>query len=272
MRAIAVILLAAGMALAADKPPAAEPSTTSRTVYYKASDVIPIPTEIRYTTIIEFPKSEKIAGAPICGDKDNWVIETEANILLVKPGEAGLQTNVNVVMESGNVYSFLVREVSKQPGTKADLKVFVKLSDDDMVAATNGKPMFVSADTVGAYKTEAQTARQELAEVRKHDQEQAAQEKQRVQQQMESGIKHDYEWDQHGKAADTFKVRAIYELNGFTIIEANPQEAPSLYEIKDGKPSLVQYTLLNGKYQCPKIIDEGFLRVGKEKLTFKRSS
>jgi hypothetical protein len=42
--------------------------------------------------------------------------------------------------------------------------------------------------------------------------------------------------------------------------------------VKDGKPSLVHYDFADGLYTVPKILDAGYLAVGKQKLTFTRTS
>jgi hypothetical protein len=42
--------------------------------------------------------------------------------------------------------------------------------------------------------------------------------------------------------------------------------------VKDGKPSLVQFELKAGRYIIPKILDEGYLRVGKAELKFHRET
>ena len=48
---------------------------------------------------------------------------------------------------------------------------------------------------------------------------------------------------------------------------AHPAEAPALYEVKDSKPSLIQFEMRpDGLYFVPKILDTVYLQVGKEKL------
>ena len=67
-----------------------------------------------------------------------------------------------------------------------------------------------------------------------------------------------------------FNVRVMYHDDKFTYIQARPEETPSLYEIKDRKPSLVQFDYKDGVYTVGKILDRGYLVVGKEKLGFVR--
>ncbi len=40
--------------------------------------------------------------------------------------------------------------------------------------------------------------------------------------------------------------------------------------MKDGKPNLINFELANGVYVIPKIVDQGYLAVGKKKLAFER--
>jgi hypothetical protein len=38
----------------------------------------------------------------------------------------------------------------------------------------------------------------------------------------------------------------------FTHIQARPDEPPALYELKDGKPDLIQFEFRDGTYSAPK--------------------
>jgi type IV secretion system protein VirB9 len=40
--------------------------------------------------------------------------------------------------------------------------------------------------------------------------------------------------------------------------------------MKDGKPNLISFQVENGVYIAPKIVDSGYLTVGKKKLAFAR--
>ncbi len=64
-----------------------------------------------------------------------------------------------------------------------------------------------------------------------------------------------------------FNVEAIWHDDKFTYIRAHPVEAPALYEIKDGKPNLIQFEMrADGLYFVPKILDLAYLQIGKQKL------
>jgi type IV secretion system protein VirB9 len=40
--------------------------------------------------------------------------------------------------------------------------------------------------------------------------------------------------------------------------------------MKDGKPNLINFQLENGVYIIPKVIDSGYMAIGKKKITFAR--
>lgn len=195
-----------------------------------------------------------------CGDKTFWAVNTSGHFAFVKPlgDRAGEHTNINLITTAGNVYTLLVREVSKEPNAHADLKLFLEQADDSAVVAMQ-HPLYVKADVVSELKKQLDAQQQELASTKATAAVKAAKE-----------IRNDYTW-KHGREAETFGLRAIYHDAKFSYIEADSQEAPAVYEVKDGKDSLVQYTLEGGRYVIPKIIDHGYLRVGKMKLEFQRN-
>ena len=67
-----------------------------------------------------------------------------------------------------------------------------------------------------------------------------------------------------------FDIQSIYHDDRFTYIKTNAPEKFSVYEMKDGKPNLVTYDLREGTYIIPKIIDSGYVELGKKKMEFTR--
>ena len=59
-----------------------------------------------------------------------------------------------------------------------------------------------------------------------------------------------------------FDVTAIFHDDKFTYIQANPEETPALYEVKDGKANLIHFQFRSGTYVVDKILDNGYLAVG----------
>ena len=82
-------------------------------------------------------------------------------------------------------------------------------------------------------------------------------------------LQFDYPLDSKA-AREPFLVSAIYHDDAFTYIKCAAREKPALYEIKDGKPNLISFQVENGVYIAPKIIDSGYLAIGKKKLRFTR--
>jgi type IV secretion system protein VirB9 len=65
-----------------------------------------------------------------------------------------------------------------------------------------------------------------------------------------------------------FLVRSIWHDGQFTYIKADASELPALYEVQDGKPSLVNFQVQQGTYVVPKVLDQGYLALGKARLAF----
>lgn len=235
-----------------DMPPAA------RVVQYSDRDVIAVNAKLHYTTLIILPKNEQILDFT-CGDKEFWVINGNQNFAYVKPAKAGARTNLNLVTASGNVYSFMLAEVSETPKAEVDLKLFVEPRDPNMQAAAGAAPKFVSAQAVEDYRRQVETAKEEVRQA-----------KQSAQTAIDSGIsrfvsnvRFPYRFEAGKKP---FFVRAMYHDDKFTYIQARPEETPTLYEIKDGKPNLVNFSYKDGVYVVDKILDQGYLAIGKRKL------
>jgi hypothetical protein len=67
-----------------------------------------------------------------------------------------------------------------------------------------------------------------------------------------------------------FDIQSIYHDDKFTYIKTNAPEKFSVYEMKDGKPNLVTYDLREGTYIIPKIMNSGYVELGKKKMEFTR--
>ena len=67
-----------------------------------------------------------------------------------------------------------------------------------------------------------------------------------------------------------FFVTAIYTDGTFTYIKSDAQELPALYEVRDGTPNLVNFQVEHGVYVVAKILENGYLSIGKQTLAFQR--
>src|SRR5207249_9295512 len=103
-------------------------------------------------------------------DKEYWVINGSQNLAYVKTAKAGAQTNLNLVAASGNIYSFVLTEVTEAPGIGPDLKVFIEPSGPSMVDAAGSSPKFVSAREVEDYKQQVEMAKEETRKLKEASQ------------------------------------------------------------------------------------------------------
>jgi type IV secretion system protein VirB9 len=221
-----------------------------------ASDrsLISLQTRLRYTTMIVLPEGEEILDV-ICGDKDFWVISSTHNIAHVKPAKEGAATNMNLVTASGAVYSFLLTE--KGGTSTPDLKVYVNADPN----APSSKPKYYSAAQVEDLQAELAEAKSAVDAANRRATESIA----AYQQQYPSKLRFVYGVQRYAKP---FLVRSIWNDGQFTFIKADATELPALYEIKDGKPSLVNFQVQDGTYVVPKVLDKGYLAIGKERFDF----
>lgn len=227
-------------------------ATGIREVSASERSVIPLQTRLRYTTMIVLPDQEEILDV-ICGDRDFWVISATQNIAHVKPAKEGAATNLNLVTSSGSVYSFLLSEKNGSP----DLKVYV--SSDE--STHTGKRKYYSASQVEALEAELRAARTAVETAgRRADEAIAA-----YRQEYPTRLQFTYGSLKYEKP---FLVRSIWHDGQFTYIKADASELPALYEMQDGKPSLVNFQVQQGTYVVPKVLDEGYLALGKARLAF----
>lgn len=246
-------------------PPKPEP-LSAKVVAYSEKDVIPVNAKIRFSTLIVLPKQEQILDFT-CGDKEFWIVNGSQNFAYVKPAKAGSRTNLNLITASGNVYSFLITEISEVAGGEPDLKVFVEPEDESILSAAGAQPRFVTAQQVEDYRQQVDIAKAEARDAKQAAQALIDRETSRIREQYPSNLKFPYHI-QPGKRP--FNITAMYTDDKFTYIQAHPDEPPALYELKDGKPNLVQFEFRNGTYIAAKVLDSGYLAIGKQKLPFVR--
>ena len=263
--AIAVISMPALYA-----PPITAATEAARVVKYAKEDIVPVRAKVRFSTLIVLPDEEEILDFTT-GDKEFWIINGSHNLCYVHPAQAGMRSNLNLITASGHVYSFVLTEISNDPNAEPDLKIFVEPKEGSGSAA---KPLlrgYVSAGEAEAYKKELDALRAQTAEQLQAAQLQSAEQVSRFRSAYATKLQFDYLLD--AKAArEPFLVSTIYRDDAFTYIRCAAREKPALYEIKDGKPNLTNFQLEKGVYIVPKILDSGYLAIGKKKLPFKRQS
>src|ERR1700719_2678916 len=240
----------------------------ARVVKYSKEDIIPVRAKLRFSTLIVLPEDEEILDFTT-GDKEFWVINGAHNLCYVHPAQAGIRSNLNLITAAGRVYSFVLTEISNDPNAEPDLKIFVEPKEVSGVTTKSGLRGYVSAAEAEAYKKELETLRAQTADQLRAAQTQSGEQVNHFRSSYATKLQFDFLLD--AKAGrEPFLVSAVYHDDTFTYIKCAAREEPALYEIKDGTPNLINFQLENGVYIIPKVIDNGYLRIGKRKITFTR--
>jgi type IV secretion system protein VirB9 len=227
---------------------------SARTVQYHSQDIVAIRAKVKYTTLIELPTTEKIMEAAT-GDKDFWIVDAVGNFCFVHPAKQGIASNLNLITDKGNIYSFTLQDISGS-SAEPDLKVIVEPADRSAIVAASGPPQFVPA-------AQLEQSKQQVNALQSHV-EQAVDE-------YKSGYPTQLKFDYVYKANQApFDIQSIYHDDKFTYIKTNAPEKFSVYEMKDGKPNLVTYDLREGTYIIPKVMDDGYVELGKKRMNFAR--
>jgi type IV secretion system protein VirB9 len=227
---------------------------SARIVQYRSQDIVPIRAKVKYTTLIEVPPTEKIMEAAT-GDKDFWIVDVVGNFCFVHPAKPGISSNLNLITDKGNIYSFTLTDITDQKGDP-DLKVIIQPADPSNIVAANGPAQYVPV-------VQLEQARQQISTLESHvgaavDEYKSA---------YPLAIKFDYSF----KANEApFDIQSIYHDDKFTYIKTNAPEKFSVYEMRDGKPNLINYDLREGTYIIPKVMDNGYVELGKKKMEFTR--
>ncbi|HEV2313793.1 MAG TPA: TrbG/VirB9 family P-type conjugative transfer protein [Candidatus Acidoferrales bacterium] len=241
---------------------------TARVVKYSQNDIVTVHAKLRYSTLIVLPENEEILDFTT-GDKDFWIINGAHNLCYIHPAQAGIRSNLNLITASGHVYSFLLTEISGDPNAEPDLKIFIEPKDQSGMGTDAFARNYVPASEVEAYQREIQTVRDEANAQVQAAQANAKQQIEKFRSEYPTKLQFDYQLDRKAMRGP-FLVSAIFHDDRFTYIKCAASEKSAIYEIKDGKPNLINFDLDNGVYIIPKIMDAGYLAIGKKKVTFRR--
>jgi len=248
-------------------PAQAEPKS-GRTVKYSQQDIVAVRAKIRFSTLIVLPANEDILDFAT-GDKEFWVINGAHNLCYLHPAKTGIRSDLHLVTSTGRVYSFLLTEVSNDASVEPDLKIFLEPKEQSAIAGSAGFENYVRAGEAEAYKKELDALRVETDSQIHAAEANAANEVAKFRADYPQKLQFDYELDKKA-SGEPFRVSMIYHDEAFTYIKCGAREKPALYEIKEGKPNLLNFQLENGVYITSTVIDEGYLVAGNKKVTFRR--
>src|SRR6202049_1230657 len=142
-------------------PHAPVTSTTRglRTIPYHARDLVTLRAKVRYTTMIVLPAGEDILEVT-CGDKEFWIVNAHGAVAYVKPAKPGSETNLNLLTASGEVYAFVLSEISNVKGAEPDLAVYLEPDDPASFARAHEPPKYVPAQQLEDFRAQAEIARE----------------------------------------------------------------------------------------------------------------
>lgn len=225
--------------------------------------VVMIHAKMRFATLIVLPAGENIAEG-YGGDKAFWQVTKSKNFVTVKPSRVGASSNLQILTDSGHVYSFLLTEVGKSD-TIPDLKVFIRTEAPKPVAAPAICDNTELMTTKGVLEKTQRLFNQTvvtLDTVR-------AEADRKIDPAEFIGQLDDYRLSRGAHRAP-FNIESVYVARGFTYIKAKAPERFAVYEVKDGKPNLVEFFAAKDVYVVRKVVDHGYVKIGTEKVKFDR--
>jgi type IV secretion system protein VirB9 len=219
------------------------------------------------STLILLPAEEKIATV-FGGDTVDWVFDgghVASRFISVKPKLANTTTDIHIVSDHGNEYTLQLQEISSDADAHFDSKVFIVPGDKAAKDRLTDMPVFVPAAELDKAKQEAVTAKAAQAAELKAE----AAKAETYRSQYPGSLHFDFTWDE--KKGKELGLQQIWHDDKFTYLRGQFQETPALYEVKDGKGSLINFDFNAGLYTVPKELDNGYLTIGKKRVDFHRS-
>ena len=277
MKTLSILLISSGLAVGAvtnslaattpDAPHTLLPSAP-RIVVIRETETPPvIRAGLLQSTLILLPAEEKVATV-FGGDTVSWVFDggyVASRFISIKPKVANATTDVHIVSDHGNEYTLQLREVSSDGDPHFDSKVFVTPGDQAGKDKLAAMPVFVPAAELDKAKREALEAQSKEANERKAEETKAEQDR----SQYPGQLHFDYTWNE--KKGNALGLQQVWRDEKFTYLRGHFQETPALYELKDGKGSLINFDYNDGLYTIPKTVADGYLTIGKQRVEFKRA-
>lgn len=223
-------------------------------------------------TLIRLPDGQRVMEV-YGGDKGEgglWSVEAgkvPTRFLAVKPKEIGIHTTLHVISNTGQELSFFLEEVTGVD-TQFDGEV-------DAEPERTGNPSvvpqvkWVPAEEMVSCQAHAENLKVAAAEASKEAQAKADRAIAEFQAQYPRQLFFGYSWD--ATKAEKLGFTMAWSDEKFTYFRGS--KVLALYEIEDGKPSLIQYSYSEGLYIVPKLLYDGYFAIGSKKenrLSFHR--
>jgi type IV secretory pathway VirB9-like protein len=252
--------------------PHLQPSAPRTVVTADASAPPVVRAGLLQSTLIELPAEEKVATV-FGGDTVSWVFDAghvASRYISIKPKVADSTTDLHIVSDHGNEYTIELREVSSdKDNSHFDSKVYVTSSDPQTAENMAKAPVFVPAAEAKAKEAQLKREADEANKTAEADRKSLVSATEAFKASYPSTLHFDYTWDQKKGAA--LGIQQIWRDDKFTYLRGQFQEIPALYELKDGKGSLIKYDFANGLYTVPKTLTHGYLSIGKQRVDFRQT-
>ena len=261
------IICGVSQAMAGTTPHHLEPNAPRSVTVSEAQTPPLIRAGLLQSTLILLPAEEKIATV-FGGDTVDWAFDAghvASRFISVKPKLANTTTDIHIVSDRGNEYTLQLREISNDADVHFDSKVFILPGDKAAKDRLTDLPVFVPAAELEKAKQEAATAKAAQAAEIKAEETKA----ENYRSEYPGSLHFDYAWDL--KKGRELGLQQIWHDGKFTYLRGQFQETPALYELKDGKGSLINFDYSAGLYTVPKQLDNGYLAIGKKRVEFHRS-
>ena len=223
------------------------------------------------STLFELPEGEKVVTV-FGGDTNSWIFDAghvASRYVSIKPKIADGTTDVHIVSDHGNEYTVELREVSSDKNdSHFDSKINISSSDAKAADNIAKPPMFIPVAEAEAKEAQLRKEADDAKKAAEADHKTVAAAAASFKASYPGTLRFDYTWDQ--KKGATLGIQQIWRDDKFTYLRGQFQETPALYELKDGKGSLINYDFANGLYTIPKTLVQGYLSIGKQRVEFKQ--
>ena len=264
--AIGLGLMLASNTLHAANPHPLQPNAPRTVVISEAGTPPQIRAGLLQSTLIVLPPEEKVANV-FAGDTVAWVFDgghVASRFISVKPKVANGTTDIHIVSDHGNEYTLQLTEVSNDSDPHFDSKIFINPGDQAAKDRLTQLPVFVPVAELDKAKQETVAAKAAQAAEVKAEQTKGEQ----FRSEYPGSLHFDYAWDE--RKGRGLGLQQIWRDDKFTYLRGHFQETPALYELKDGKGSLINFDFNAGLYTVPKQLESGYLAIGKQKVEFHR--
>jgi type IV secretory pathway VirB9-like protein len=249
-----------------------QPSAPRTVVTADASAPPVVRAGLLQSTLIELPSEEKVATV-FGGDTVSWVFDAghvASRYISIKPKIVDSTTDLHIVSDHGNEYTIELKEISSEKDNLYfDSKVYVTSSDARAADNIAKPPVFVPVAEVDAKEAQLKKEADDARKAAEADHKAVTTAAETFKASYPGSLHFDYTWDQ--KKGALLGIEQIWRDDKFTYLRGKFQETPALYELKDGKGSLINYDFANGLYTIPKMVAQGYLSIGKQRVDFRQT-